>query len=80
MEYNTQPLYPILPPSAPSGEAEGKAHSYRLQKIGEVQKTFEEERDKRSTLSKKYHRSYKIIRVIDNALVVVGQVLVYYLR
>ena len=69
MEHNTQPLYPKLP-SAPSGEVEGKAHSYRLQKISEVQKTLEEERDKRSTLSKKYHRSSKIIRVIDNVLVV----------
>ena len=52
MEYNMQTLYPTLP-SAPSGEVEGKAHSYRLQKISEIQKTLEEERDKRSILSKK---------------------------
>ena len=68
MEFNMQTLYPTLP-SAPSGEADGKAHSYRLQKIGEVQKTLEEERDKRSTLSKKYHSSSKIISVINRVLV-----------
>ena len=44
------------------------AHSYRLQKIGEIQKEIEQERDKRSTLSTKYHRSVKLIRIVDGVL------------
>lgn len=49
-------LYPVLDkisqqvPSAPV--AEGVAHTYRLQKIGEIQKEIESERDKRAALSK----------------------------
>ena len=65
-------LYPHIP-TAPVGEVhivEGSAHLYRLQKIGEVQKELEVERDKRSALSKKYHRSVKIISGIDNVLIV----------
>lgn len=79
-------IYPTLPAmestaqatiqaSAPSGSLsdsliDNSAHAYRLQKIGEVQKELEAERDKRSTLSKKYHRSVKIIGGLDNVLVV----------
>lgn len=78
-------LYPILPgdlaipsaiPSAPTGEihavegyGQSPGHAYRLQKIGEVQKELEIERDKRANLSKKYHRSAKIIGGVDNVLV-----------
>ena len=65
-------LYPHIP-TAPVGEVhivEGSAHLYRLQKIGEVQKELEVERDKRSALSKKYHRSVKIISGIDTVLIV----------
>ena len=39
-------LYPELQPSAPEGEihvVEGKAHSYRLQKISEIQQEIERE-------------------------------------
>lgn len=75
-------LYPCLEdvkkqaeaqPTAPTGEVhivEGSAHTYRLQKIGEVQKQLEAERDKRANLSKKYHRSVKILGGVDNVLVV----------
>ena len=58
--------------TAPVGEihiVQGSAHSYRLQKISEIQKMIEQERDKRATLSKKYHRSVRIINVADNILV-----------
>jgi hypothetical protein len=67
-------LYPDLPSaSAPVGEVhivEGSAHSYRLQKISEIQQELEREREKRSMLSKKYHRSVKIISAVDDSLVV----------
>jgi hypothetical protein len=81
MEYTEdKKLYPALPnvytepptPSAPLGEihfVQGSAHSYRLQKISEIQKMITQERDKRATLSKKYHRSVRIINVADNILV-----------
>lgn len=72
------PIYPSLnkqsDPTAPTGEVhivKGSAHSYRLQKISEIQKEIEQERDKRSTLSKKYHRSVKIINGVDDVLIVV---------
>ena len=73
-----QQLYPQLPkeepmatPSAPDlASAQSPAHNFRLQKIGEVQKELEQERDKRATLSKKYHRSIKIVGGVDNVLVV----------
>ena len=58
-------------PTAPVGEVHvAEGHSYRFQKINEIQKTIENERDKRATLSKKYHRSVKIINVIDEVLIV----------
>lgn len=66
-------IYPTLP-SAPEGEVhivERSAHSYRLQKISDIQKEIEQERDKRATLSKKYHRSIRVIRTIDDAFVAV---------
>lgn len=72
------PIYPPLTKqsdaTAPVGEVhivKGSAHSYRLQKISEIQKEIEQERDKRSTLSKKYHRSVKIINAVDDVLIVV---------
>jgi len=70
MEYEKK-LYPTLP-TAPAGEViivEGTAHSYRLQKISEIQNSIEQERDKRAALSKKYHRSVNIIRVADEVLI-----------
>lgn len=66
-------LYPVLDkisqqvPSAPI--AEGVAHTYRLQKIGEIQKEIESERNKRAALSKKYHRAVKVISGVDAILV-----------
>jgi hypothetical protein len=70
MEYEKN-LYPTLP-TAPEGEViivDGTAHSYRLQKISEIQNSIEKERDKRAALSKKYHRSVNIIKVADEVLI-----------
>lgn len=64
-------LYPTLPAvSASAPPSVYPAHGYRLQKIGEIQKELEQERNKRATLSKKYHRSIKIVGGLDNVLVV----------
>ena len=59
MEYKqseVQSLYPQLPKVEedlqPSAPAQSQAHIYRLQKIGEIQKELEAEKDKRATLSK----------------------------
>ena len=60
-------LYPILP-TAPENNKDS-AHSYRLQIIKEMQKQIEHEREKRLTLSKKYHRSVQIINILDTILV-----------
>lgn len=76
MEYKeSSHLYPTLndhipsaPPAAPAGEV--AAHAYRLQKIGEIQKELESEREKRATLSKKYHRAVKVISAVDSTLAV----------
>lgn len=74
MEYKESKLYPSLTEaSAPEGEVlivEGTAQSYRLQKINEIQKQIATERDKRASMSKKYHRTVKIITGVDSALVV----------
>lgn len=47
----------------------GCAHSYRLQKINEIQEIIEKERDKRAALSSKYRRSVNVIGAINAALV-----------
>jgi hypothetical protein len=65
-ELNLSNLYPQLP-TAPAIET--SAHAYRLQKICEIQKEIERERDKRSALSKKYRRSVNILNVVDDTLV-----------
>lgn len=70
-------LYPHLPIDtgqqvtvATAPDAPGEfGHAYRLQKISEIQKVIADERDKRMQLSKKYHRSVKIINTVDNVLV-----------
>ena len=84
MEYNLnineKNLYPALP-SAPTENnntdhmaegyiAEGHiaGHAYRLQKISEIQKEIESEKEKRMVLSKKYHRTVRIITSVDSAL------------
>ena len=56
-------IYPVLP-TAPADEG----HTYRLQKIGEIQKEIENEKKKRIHLSKKYHRAFKIISFVDSSL------------
>ena len=56
-------IYPVLP-TAPSDEG----HTYRLQKIGEIQKEIENEKKKRIHLSKKYHRAFRIISFVDTTL------------
>ena len=43
--------------------------SYRLQKISEIQKQLEEERDQRSAIYKKYRRGVNIVDGVDTALV-----------
>ena len=81
MEFNrniNEKLYPVLPnsyglkePNAPVNEDhnEGRnaGHDYRLQKISEIQKEIEFEKEKRMTLSKKYHRAVRIISSVDSA-------------
>ena len=46
-------------------------HEYRLQRISEIQKLLENERDKRQTLSKKYHRVFNIVSNIYTGLITV---------
>lgn len=70
MEYkeeklNVSSLYPTLPTAPPVDEGQG----YRLQKINEIQRTLEDEREKRQNLSKKYHRAVKVIGNVDTTLV-----------
>ena len=45
------------------------AHSYRLQKISDIQNEIEQERDKRADLSNKYHRSVRIVNIVDCVLI-----------
>ena len=47
-------------------------HEYRLQRISEIQKLLENERDKRQTLSKKYHRVFNTISYIYTGLITVS--------
>ena len=62
-DFTESKIYPVLP-TAPSDEG----HSYRLQKISEIQKEIENEKKKRIHLSKKYHRAFRIISFIDTTL------------
>ena len=75
MEYDkkyNEKIYPDLPTaSAPPEEIYQPVdigHNYRIQKINEVQLSLEQEREKRSNLSKKYKRGVKIINNIDAVL------------
>ena len=76
METQINELYPILPewdrtapPSAPPLDG---GQSYRLQKINEIQRVLEDEREKRHNLSKKYHKAVKVVGNIDSALVTIS--------
>ena len=48
---------------------ECQAHNYRLQKINEIQTTLTNEVEKRTKLSKKYHKWVKIVGGADDVLV-----------
>lgn len=61
MEY----LYPKLEATAPE-----TGHVYRLKKVSEIQKSIEDERDRRASLSKKYHRGVRIINAVDDVLII----------
>lgn len=61
---NETELYPKVPTAPPTDEGLG----YRLQKINEIQRFLENEREKRESLSKKYHRAVKIVDGIDVGL------------
>ena len=76
METQINELYPIMPewertapPSAPPLDG---GQSYRLQKINEIQRVLEDEREKRHNLSKKYHKAVKVVGNIDSALVTIS--------
>lgn len=75
MEFKEQcHLYPdleVATSSMPAASAlsPSVAHSYRLQKINDIQQEIEREREKRAMLSKKYHRAVKIISALDGTLV-----------
>ena len=70
-------IYPTLPtireqPSAPdivNGGHDDRGHSYRLKKIADIQKFFEDEIEKRDAFSKKYFRIAKIVNIADNTLI-----------
>lgn len=78
-EYVTQPqpsqegmsLYPNLEQAtAPPSEIGDEGHAFRLVKIDKIQKEIDIEREKRKTLSKKYHKVIKAVRAVDDFLVV----------
>ena len=72
-------IYPTLPtireqPTAPgivNGGHDDRGHSYRLKKIADIQKFFEDEIEKRDAFSKKYFRIAKIVNMVDNTLIVI---------
>ena len=72
-------IYPTLPdireqPTAPNivnGGSDDRGHSYRLKKIADIQKFFEDEIEKRDAFSKKYFRIANIVNMVDNTLIVV---------
>ena len=72
-------IYPSLPdirehPTAPNivnGGSDDRGHSYRLKKIADIQKFFEDEIEKRDMFSKKYFRIANIVNMVDNTLIVI---------
>ena len=72
-------IYPSLPdirehPTAPNivnGGSDDRGHSYRLKKIADIQKFFEDEIEKRDAFSKKYFRIANIVNMVDNTLIVI---------
>ncbi|ELU13791.1 hypothetical protein CAPTEDRAFT_213860 [Capitella teleta] len=61
-------IYPTVPTAPPTMDPYTPM-SYRLQKINEIQRMLEDERDVRQRLSKKYHRVSKGISNADAILV-----------
>ena len=61
-------MYPNLPSAPPNDEGVG----YRLQKMNEIQRYLEEEKERRQNLSKKYHRTIQLISNVDSAFIVVS--------
>ena len=72
METQINELYPIMPEWEPSAPPLDGGQSYRLQKINEIQRVLEDEREKRHNLSKKYHKAVKVVGNIDSALVTIS--------
>ena len=76
-EMKEKNIYPSLPdirehPTAPNivnGGRDDRGHSYRLKKIADIQKFFEDEIEKRDAFSKKYFRIAKIVNIADNTLI-----------
>ena len=72
-------IYPSLPdirehPTAPNivnGGSDDRGHAYRLKKIADIQKFFEDEIEKREAFSKKYFRIANIVNMVDNTLIVI---------
>ena len=70
-------IYPTLPtireqPTAPgivNGGNDDRGHSYRLKKIADIQKFFEDEIEKCDAFIKKYFRIAKIVNIADNTLI-----------
>ena len=76
LKHNTESIYPKLP-SAP---AEDEGQSYRLQRINEIHKILEGEKEERASLSKKYHRAVLMSPLSEQQWDLVSEVLVYYRR
>ena len=76
-EMKEKNIYPSLPdireqPTAPgivNGGRDDRGHSYRLKKIADIQKFFEDEIEKRDAFIKKYFRIAKIVNIADNTLI-----------
>ena len=56
----------VSAPLEDSDQAVG--HNYRIEKINEVQRSLEEEREKRCNLSKKYYRGVTVVNNVDAVL------------
>ena len=72
METQINELYPIMPEWERTAPPLDGGQSYRLQKINEIQRVLEDEREKRHNLSKKYHKAVKVVGNIDSALVTIS--------
>ena len=64
-ETQCTPIYPTL---AVGESLEQQGHSYRLQQISLLKRHLEDEREKRASLYKKYHRGVNVIGGVDTAL------------